>query len=174
MYAVDENDRVIILDAAPLCDGGAPLPAVVSDDHKLMLAYFVAEADPSWDGKTAKSVAHDTSGKVVAIVRFQQPYCHMLGPPNDEAFIGHPLAKRGLKRYAVAEVVSSSWIRGLEAMNAVHPFHKPELFADYRHFIFTFHDSTFECVAGDFTVEVMRGSMRGAVEQMAKEITGVD
>jgi hypothetical protein len=92
----------------------------------------------------------------------------MFGPPNDEAFTGHPLASRGLEPYAVFEVEQSSWIRQLERMNAVHPNHKPELFASYRHFVFAFHDSTFEAVADGFEVQLMSGSMRSAVSKMVE------
>ncbi len=168
MYNVDGNDRVIMLDTAPRCSGGAPMPSVVADDDRLLLAYIVSERDPAWTGATAELVTSESPGKAIAIVAFVQPYAHLFGPPNDEAFPGHPLAERGLTRYAVAEVERSSWIRGLVAMNAVHPLHKPEHFAAYRHFIFAFHDSTFECVAVDFSVEMQRGSMRDVVQQMAR------
>lgn len=69
----------------------------------------------------------------------------MFGPPNDEAFAGHPLADRGLNPYSVAEVQRSSWIRGLERMNSVHARHSRERFLEHkRHFVFAFHDSTFK------------------------------
>ena len=70
----------------------------------------------------------------------------MFGSPNDEALHGHPLADRGLGAYAAHEVVSSSWIRGLERMNRAHSVHSAAACARLRHFILTFHDSTFECV----------------------------
>lgn len=40
-------------------------------------------------------------------------------------------------------------------MNSVHRRHDPKIFEAFTHYIFTFHDSTFECVANsyDFTVE---------------------
>ena len=87
----------------------------------------------------------------------------MFGPPNDETFSGHPLADRGLHPYAVFEVRDSSWIRKLERMNSVHHRHNRERFLEgLRHFVFAFHDSTFECVAHGFEVEVFRGSSRRA------------
>ena len=172
MYSVDDKDRVVELEAAPQCSPGAPLPFVLADEGRLLLAYMVSEPDPDWDGKTPESVTPASAGKAVAIVEFHTPYCHMLGPPNDEAFSGHPLASRGLKPYTVAEVEQSSWIRRLAAMNAVHPSHRPSHFATYRHFIFAFHDSTFECVAEDFTVEVLRGSMRSTLHKMTEKLTG--
>jgi hypothetical protein len=92
----------------------------------------------------------------------------MFGPPNDEAFSGHPLASRGLSPWIVQEVVCSSWIRGLERMNSVHPYHRREAFSAFRHFVFAFHDSTFECVAEDFSVSLMRGWVHDAVSRMAQ------
>lgn len=71
----------------------------------------------------------------------------MFGPPNDEAFAGHPLAARGLRPYSVARVEASSWIRTLEAMNRVHPHHRPDRYRELQHFVISFHDSTFECIA---------------------------
>ena len=55
----------------------------------------------------------------------------MFGPPNDEAFDGHPLARRGLRPYGAFEVTHSSWIRQLEQMNSVHPHHSPPLFEGF-------------------------------------------
>ena len=37
-------------------------------------------------------------------------------------------------------------------MNAVHRHHRPEAFAQLTHFVLSFHDSTFECVARELRV----------------------
>ncbi|HYE94937.1 MAG TPA: hypothetical protein VD962_01910, partial [Rubricoccaceae bacterium] len=62
------------------------------------------------------------------------------------------LAERGLDPYGVFEVERSSWIRSLERMNRVHPYHKPARFERLRHIVLTFHDTTFECVTSRFSV----------------------
>jgi hypothetical protein len=59
----------------------------------------------------------DTPRVGFATVEFEQPFAHQFGPPNDEAFLGHPLAERGLHPYAGFEVQNSSWVRALEEMN---------------------------------------------------------
>jgi len=70
------------------------------------------------------------------------------GSPNDEALGGHPLVRFGLKFYSVHKVENSPWISELEKRNAVHPRHNRESFLrDSVHFVFTFQDSTLECVA---------------------------
>jgi hypothetical protein len=104
------------------------------------------------------------------VVRFKRARAHFFGPPNDEAFGGHPLAERGLEPYSVFEVLSSSWIRALEQMNSVHPQHRPESFESYRHFILAFHDTTFECIADGFTIEQLTGTMRSITTSLAASL----
>jgi hypothetical protein len=101
---------------------------------------------------------------------FRVPALTCSAPPNDEAFRGHPLASRGLGPYRVFEVRASSWIRRLEGMNAVHPQHRPERFARYRHFIFAFHDTVFECVAETFTISTHTGSVADVLKKVWQEI----
>jgi hypothetical protein len=169
MYTVDSRDTVVELKNTPQSDIGAPLPFVWADDYRLILSYLVSEPDPNWDGTYINVVSPETEDTLVAIVRFARPYAHMFGPPNDEAFDGHPLANRGLTPYAAFEVVESSWIRQLERMNSVHSCHNPERFMEnLRHFIFAFHDSTFECVARSFSVSVHRGSHMSSVEHILR------
>jgi hypothetical protein len=142
MYTIDELDNVVELTDVPPPEAGAPLPVVVATDHELAVEYYVSSRYSPLGEEPSARVAEQ-----FAYVRFTLPYAHMFGPPNDEAFMGHPLAARGLSPYAVSEGKRSSWIRQLERMNRVHRYHEPEHFAKYRHFVFAFHDSTFECVA---------------------------
>ena len=167
MYQVDGLDTVVELTDCPRPDIGAPLPVVLADDYSLVLAYLVSEPDPNWDGSYATLVSPESEGLLVALVRFQRPYAHMFGPPNDEAFHGHPLAQRGLAAYSVSEIRHSSWLRQLERMNSVHDRHdRAQFMAFRRHLVWAFHDSTFECIAEDFDVELQRGSLRAVMPRM--------
>jgi hypothetical protein len=144
VYEIDRHDRVVELVDVPQCDPGAPMPIVVADEGRVELAYVARSVRPA-------SVEED--GVVVAVVRFERPRAHMFGPPNDEALSGHPLWGRGLRPYGAYRVERSSWIRAVVRMNAVHPRHRPERFAALTHYVFTFHDSTFECLAHGFQSE---------------------
>ena len=159
MYQVDTQDVVIELVDVPSSDGGAPLPAVVAAEHELELIYLASEPDPEWDGTDVRVKSTASSGEPVAVVKFGRPYAHMFGPPNEEAFAGHPLAQRGVYPGGAFEVQHSSWLRALERMNSVHRYHTAARFAGFRHFIFAFHDSTFECIAKSYTCELRRGSV---------------
>jgi hypothetical protein len=168
MYSVDERDKVVPLDGVPQSSVGAPMPIVLADEHRVVLAYYVEERTPGWDGSTARVVYPDDGNEPIAIVRFSHTRVHMFGPPNDEAFAGHPLASRGLQPYSAFEVKESSWIRRLERMNSVHPYHRPESFWQLRHLIFAFHDSTFECVCRAFDIRAGRGSLRSVIPTMTE------
>ncbi|HKA18737.1 MAG TPA: hypothetical protein VKN18_10625 [Blastocatellia bacterium] len=169
MYSVDENDKVIELSPIPQCSVGAPLPVVLSDEHRLLLAYLIEPTDPGWDGTTVRIVTPN-SEEPVALVEFDRHYAHMFGPPNDEAFRGHPLAARGLHAYAAFQVEHSSWIRQLERMNSIHPRHKPESFKRFKHYVFAFHDSTFECIAEGLRVKEYEGPLEAVLEEMKKRL----
>jgi len=158
MYEVDENDRVVALEGVPQSSVGAPLPLILANDQRVVLAYYINTTDPSWDGKTVRILDQERSDEPIAIVRLDC-IAHMFGPPNDEAFTGHPLANRGLHPYSAFRIERSSWIRKLERMNRVHEYHRPEHFERFHHLVFAFHDSTFECVCREFDVRSDHGSM---------------
>ena len=86
-----------------------------------------------------------------AVVTFHNSSATHLGAPNDEALSGHRLAQHGLQAYAFQEVTNSDWIAEMEFRNRVHYGHTPSMFEGLRHFILSFHDETFECVARSFT-----------------------
>jgi hypothetical protein len=165
MYSIDERDEVIRIEEFPQSSVGAPCPIVLSDEHVAMLAYSTEdEVDPKWN------VNVDTTEELYVVVTFERYWSMMFGAPNDDTLNGHPLYSRGLKRYSVFEVKNSSWIRMLEKMNSVHPYHKQDTFLGLHHFILTFHDSTFECVAKNFTVKVLEGPVGRVINEMQKNL----
>lgn len=165
MYTVDSFDQVVELKDLPQSSVGAPCPMVLAGENHLHLAYYLQDTSQSWDGQTVRSVGEDSPGESVALVTFERARAHLFGPPNDEAFEGHPLASRGLEPYAVHEILHSSWIRALERMNSVHPCHRPEFFDSCRHFIFAFHDRTFECIADSFSLSLHTASVAAVLGQ---------
>jgi hypothetical protein len=165
MYSIDDRDSVRELADLPQLDVGSPRPIVLASEGILVLAYFLH--DPPH-----LIVGHDVvpADEPAAFVRFGRPRAHMFGPPNDEAFAGHPLAGRGLHPYAAFEVLNSSWIRGLERMNSVHPAHRPAAYARLRHFVWAFHDSVFECVAEAYKLELASGPLTNLIANAAHEM----
>jgi len=164
MYSVDHRDKVVELHDVPQSSVGAPCPMILAREGSACLAYFLEKTPPGWDGSSVRILDTETADEPVALVAFTHLRAHLFGP-NDEVFSGHPLASRGLKPYRVFEIIESSWIRSIERMNSVHPYHRPELFAELRHFVFAFHDSTFECVSRSFSVAMHEGSVAGVLTE---------
>ena len=168
MYSVDERDKVIEIRTVPQSSVGAPMPIILSDEHRLLLAYIIqAPSDSSLD-----SIVQQAEGEDFALIEFQRYRSFMFGSPNDEAFSGHPLASRGLHPYACFQIEASSWIRQLERMNSVSFRHDPTRFARYNHYVFAFHDSTFECVAENFIVSEYCGTLESLVTVMQRRLDG--
>src|SRR2546423_7761462 len=99
MYQVDERDRVVELDDVPQSSVGAPMPLLLADEGRAVLAYLIEERLPIWK-KSKAQMERSSSEEKIAVVSFDG-LAHIFGPPNDEAFTGHPLASRGFSAYAV-------------------------------------------------------------------------
>ncbi|MBI3545132.1 MAG: hypothetical protein HY081_00850 [Gammaproteobacteria bacterium] len=88
-----------------------------------------------------------TDKEKYAVVEFPMCLQFTFGHPNDEVLPGHPLFKNGLNYYTVHRIENSSKLAALEKCNAVHPRHNSKQFLkDMHHYIFTFQDSTLECL----------------------------
>lgn len=152
-------------------DTGAPMPQLMVNDYRAWLAFLVSEPDPNWDGSyvTIKSPG-DEGPEPLGLVQFEHCISAKLGAPNDEVFEGHPLFGRGAEAYRAQRVVNSRWIKELEAINSVHRRYNPQMWRELSHFIFWFHDSTFESVARSFKVETHRTSMRMLLGLMVQQM----
>ncbi len=89
-----------------------------------------------------------------------------MSPPNDEAFIGHPLSKMGLEGYQISKVENSPWIERVIDINSVHPYHNPKMYKDYNHYVIPFKESVFECLAKGYVIELIIGDMYDAFDVM--------
>lgn len=172
MYEVDDQDVVKALEDLPQSSVGAPLPVVLATEHQVLVLYLGPDRAGGWDGTSIRVVGIGDEGPV-ATVTFTGCLSHRFGPPNDEAFLGHPLASRGLRPYGSYEVLNSSWIRRLELMNAVHPHHDKDSFLEgKRHIVLSFHDTTFECIANGYSGEVEIGSIASVLSRVTQDLLG--
>ncbi|WP_414664853.1 hypothetical protein [Horticoccus sp. 23ND18S-11] len=127
-------------------------PSVVSDGFHLKLLF---------DSKLP-IVAGGKVSKLITAVRFKTAIACYFGLPNDEALSGHPLYEQGLEPYRAYEVRGSSWIAELSRRNAVHPNHRSDSFDEMHHYLFTFKDELFECVASGYELEVEGANEKSA------------
>ena len=128
MYDIDSRDRAVALELAPPPDSGDSLPIVLAKDGAVILSYVAGR-------------------ELTVVATFPVCAATLFGEPRAKTLSKHPLAERGLKPHGAFEIKDSSWARALEARDGA---------GRKKHFVFTFRDSVFECVANDIGVELIR------------------
>lgn len=144
------------IDWTPLWDGGAPMPQVFSNGHKVYLIYAVAD----WDADSIKKInTIDTTtanSELLALVEFNG-HTFKFGIANDEVFHGLPLYKHGLDSWAHI-IENSKWIEELRSIHKVHPGYDATRWTHLNHYILLFKDNIMEVIAKDYTIEVFETS----------------
>lgn len=107
------------------------------------------------------------------------------GYPNDEGLLEHPLYSKGLSEtIGVGEVINSTWMRMLEEQmdTSARRIHGNQYYKAYnvppageriwnwKHFIFTFKEGTFECIAHDLRVTLTSKSYEEILSDISQRI----
>lgn len=137
-------DKVVVLNTVPTPSAGSTEPFVIANERQVVIAYRIAQVDFERYGPFCDEE------EPFCLVQFPWAAFHRLGPPNDEGLGVHPLAVAGLKWYQAHEVMNSSFVAS--SWKLASPHHPR------RHFVLTFQDSTFECVATDCVLSGVYGS----------------
>ena len=123
---------------------------------------------------TFNAVRRDSSGlfQVVgtAVVEFESCQATRFGYPNDEALAGHPLFDKGLDSVGAYEVENSSWIRSIAEQNRISFPNSREDEKTSHHYVFVFHDSTFECVADKFHLEISMAPVEEILADLSRRL----
>jgi len=159
------------LDLGLRWDTGAPIPHVISGSGRTFVIFLRLEPDPDWDGTYVRVVSPgDPAPAALGLVEFTGAYLTSFGGLNDEALAGHPLSGRGLTAYRAFVVRNSAWIAQAEQHNSVHPCHRVGWHDHYNHYVLTFHDETFECIARSWRAEAMHCSLAEAIVAVGAKI----
>jgi hypothetical protein len=135
-------------------DAGAPQPLLIFNEHDTTLM-FLLDADAS----SPEDSFDDADEKLVGVLKFTNCIKLSSGVPSNETLAGHPYFAAGLESYSFYEVEDSDLIRQLMLVQSVHPYYDPTKWSKYKHFIITFHDSTFECVATGYSFKRISGEL---------------
>ena len=129
-----ENTKLVLVeDIFPEIMVGAPCPVVFADEHVVYLSYYDVEGD-------------------VALVRFEHCFEFKMGMPGEDQISKSPYSGLGLVNFEVHTVVNSPWLDELESRyKVISSFSRNE--REYFHYIFAFHDRTFECVSSGYFVQ---------------------
>lgn len=165
------EETALLFDYAFPCDTGAPLPHVISNGDKTFLIYYIGESNPIWTMQTHQitdlKTEHDD---ITALVEFKRCYCYRFGGINDEVIDGHRLFEHGLEAYEAHIIENSKWIKEESKINSVHSNYSQTLWDNRKHYIFTFHDDIFECIADSYKVEVFKGRIKAVYDEAAKRL----
>lgn len=157
------------LDFPAIWDTGTPLPHLFVNDCRALLVFRLSNPDPEWDGRSVATKNPRTAeDEPFALVEFERCLSTRFGTPNDEVLEGHPLHGKGLDAYTAQRVVNSRWLRELEKINSVHSMYQPDLWRGLHHYVFWFHDSSFECVARSYRVETFRSRLPDVLAEAMK------
>lgn len=128
-------------------DYGAPLPIILSSDNELLVAFFI-------DKENAYAIPQecDIYDAGVLTLEFKQCLKYTFGMPGNESMYGHPYSKLGMQACSFYELRNSDLIESLREIDKIHPFYNSERWKMYKHYILTFHDNMFECVARGFEI----------------------
>ena len=137
MIAVAEtqtSERAHIIEGIfPAWDVDVPRPTIFADEHIVNLAYV-------------------TEDQQVAVVTFDHCLEYKVGMPDENMINQHPLGNKGLSGYEAHWVETSSWLVELE--RCYQTISKNSFDGrEYRHYIFTFNDRCFECIASGYSIE---------------------
>ncbi|MEK8035088.1 hypothetical protein AACH06_30085 [Ideonella sp. DXS29W] len=135
LAAARNEEHAVPFDIGFVPEAAAPSPSLLQSESAAALVFGAMEILP--DGIRKPVGCATVELELCSVTKF--------GYPNDEALSGHPLSGKGLEAYGIFEVINSSWLEALANQNRVSFPNTPR--SSQRHFILTFHDSTFECVA---------------------------
>lgn len=151
-------------------DSGVPLPVVLSNDNNVYLLYYKPINLESPDGLPIKIDGKSYDELMMDVVTFKRCMLYKFGFPDDEALHSHPFYKFGLEPYSAHYLEKSPWIDEFIKMESKHPSFKPDKFNGLKHYIFTFHDSTFECIAMDFSLQEKNGKRTDLILNLASNL----
>lgn len=150
-------------------DVGSPVPKIFASGHHLKLFYF---ANPE-RGIVDDIVERDPiSDRGIGIINFSSCLLFKFGTPNDEILEGHPYFELGLGFYDLFEIQESDWLNQVKEIGKVHQGFTETMYEKYRHFVITFHDNTFECLAKKYEesysiksmAEIITDQVKGLIE----------
>jgi hypothetical protein len=130
-------------------DNGAPMPLVISNDTELFVTFYGPQHINSDIPVQLDPVVH--TGTV--IIHFDRYLKYAFGMPGNESIFFHRYTKLGLSSFSFFELEDSPMIKELQDIDRQHPYYNGSKWDNYKHFILTFHDNMFECVAQGFHIE---------------------
>jgi hypothetical protein len=148
-------------------DCGAPSPTIISDDNELILTFY-SDQEATSPVPQERNVVYDRG---VIVLKFYAYQTYSFGLTGNETIHGHPYSKLGMRSYSFYEMRDSDLIKSLQEIQKVHPFYNAESWKTCKHYILTFHDNMFECIADYFEIRETNTSLYNQVSTLLNELS---
>jgi hypothetical protein len=155
LFAAKGEPYAIPVDFPVQWDVGAPSPHLFANDWNVFLIFLVSVDEPTQDAPCA-------------VVEFHFPQLVRFGSPNEDIHSGHYLYGKGQEPYTAQIVENSTWLHETNLMNQAHSNYDSERWQRIHHYIFWFHDITFECLARSFEVTTYHEDMGVVIEKIVR------
>lgn len=124
-------------------DCGGPSPKIYSFENSLFVLFYS-------DNSNYQQIDQVIFDYGVVILKFNRVQKFNFGMPSTDTIQGHQYYKIGMNSCAFYELKDSDFIKSLQNIAKIHPNYNHSGWEKYRHYILTFHDNMFECVAESF------------------------
>lgn len=127
--------RIEKIETEFIINDGYPSPKIISDSYNLYLNFKID--DENDDSITLKFINY---------------HIYKMGFPGNETLCYHPYSIYGVNTSDIYLIKDSKWINELKEIDKNHPYHNEAKWDSLNHYIITFHDDLFECIAKDFEI----------------------
>ena len=148
-------------------DRGAPSPTIISNDTELFISFYVDKPTASLEPQE-RNVIYDIG---IIGIKFKLYLKYTFGLPGNETLQSHPYNKLGIRSFSFYELNNSNLIRELEGIDKMHPYYDAKKWRTYKHYVLTFHDNMFECIAKDFEIREENTSLYDQSVTILREIS---
>jgi len=148
-------------------DYGSPSPIIISNDNELFIAFY-GDKERLTNQPHERNIIYDTG---IFALKFKAYLKYTFGLPGNETIKRHPYSKLGMKSSSFYELQNSNLIKELQEIEKGHPYYEPNKWNSYKHYILTFHDNIFECIAQDFEIRAENLSLYNQAATMLNELS---
>jgi hypothetical protein len=166
--AVYDNGDAVPLEIVWRPEAAVSGPFLIQTDYNCFLTFNAVWRDTKNDNDLFE-------GGFKALIEIENCQITKFGSPNDEGLYQHPLSIKGLEEYDIFKVENSVWIEELTSPLFSAFKNDPKFSAfvsesEEQHFIFTFHDSTFECIARGLKATLSEKPIEEIIEPLIRRI----
>jgi hypothetical protein len=154
----DSAEYVERIDLGIVWSAGAPMPIMLAGEGRTFLLVYLRYDDPV------------TGEERVGTIEFHGCHIKTFGHPGEDTLHGHRLFGKGLRYFDAFVVRNSAWLQERKQIDSVHPTsHQPAAWDALNHYVLTFKDTTFECLARWVSTRTYVAPMNDVLRQLVAE-----